>query len=591
MSLIQSVLIFYPLIIPVWESGPFDNDNIKPPKSLPFENDTKVAFQISSFKKIIDPRIRSKIAIELINSNNPTAVDGLTDIYINNSKNIPIKADILNALYKLKNIKKCSNNTMLKKCMTNSNESIRVYSAGLYFANSKDSKTILNLLKNERSLFVKNLLWGDLKKSPESCTIESLKTLLTSQDYTNRAGATNISAMIVKKPDLHKELNKCASDNDIIVRTSLASALASRKSGGSQLLSKLATDKAVQVRTIVASANPTPNREDIQIALTKDKDPEVRRIAIHSLRHYQNKKSYNAILNTLNDPFKSVRTAAADSLIYLKVPPEVLNRIGKEFLTQKPSLYPAIRVLGRLKEQRFNKKIEAILKNSNDNDLTRRAINALGSNKYKNAASSIAKNSNNISPKIRHAVAYAMGQFSLKNYFPVLVKLSNDKDKIVSFEAIKSMGLIKDSFFITKIMNLLKNVKIPPTSRSCAAWSLAQINQPTSAQIYLLTRNIMKKIIPTPMGPPDYDSYISRISCCLTLIKFAKTDQKTKKIITNILEELQKTTDQQGVEFLSNKTLQEYARQANLYLQGKSIKKMPLPTSTPIRTVNPYIKK
>lgn len=591
MSLIQSILIFYPLIIPVWELGPIDNVNIKRAESLPFENDSQVAFQISSFKKIIDPRIRSKIAIELISSNNPNAVDGLTEIYLNDSKNTVVQADIIKSLYELKHIKKCSNNSMLKMCMTNNNESIRAYGAGLYLANSKDSSAILNLLKNEKSIFVKNLLWGDLQKSPQLCTPESLEALLTSKDDTNRAGAANISAMIVNKPDLHKELNKCTDDKSIIIRASLASGLASRKSGGSQLLSKLATDKAVQVRTIVASANPSKNREDFQIALTEDKDPEVRRLAVHSLRNYKNAKSYDAILNKLNDPFKCVRTAVADSLIYLKPPTEVLDRIGKEFLTQKPALYPSIRVLGTLNEQRFNKEIESILKDSDDSDLTRRAINALGSNKYKDAANSIAKNADSKDADVRQAVAYALGQFALKEYFPVLVKLSNDNKSIVAFEAIKFMGLIKDSFFITQIMNILKNVTIPSIERSCAAWSLAQVNKPTKAQIKLLNRNIMEKIIPIPMSPPNYDSYFARISYCLTLIKFAKTDKKTKVIIADILEQLKKTRDQQGMTFISDTTLQEYARQADLYLEGKNIAKTPLPTFSPHKTVNKYTKK
>ncbi|MBN1865158.1 MAG: hypothetical protein JW808_09680, partial [Victivallales bacterium] len=77
MTLIESLLIFYPLIIPVWQAEPFDDKNIERAQSLTFLTGPEVKFQIDTYQKIKDHRIRSRMAKDLADANNPEAVKGL----------------------------------------------------------------------------------------------------------------------------------------------------------------------------------------------------------------------------------------------------------------------------------------------------------------------------------------------------------------------------------------------------------------------------------------------------------------------------------------------------------------------------------
>ena len=589
MTLIQSLLIFYPLIVPVWEAGPFDNHNIDRAESLDFLTTPEIQFQMESLKVLKDPRLRSRIAIDLIDSNNPEAIKGLTFFY-ELEKIDSVKADILTVLYKMKHIEKCANSSMLKACLKNDNVIIRSYGTALYLDKTKDASPVLNLLKNEKALFVKNLLWNDLKTYYKESPEDLLKELLNSTDPLTRAGAARQLAMKVDNPDADSSLKKAVSDKSSIVRAYLAEGLAQRVSGGAELLATLAKDVAVPVRAFAASAKPAPARVNMHIALSADPDSEVRRLAVVAFRYYKEPAAIDALLKAMNDSFKPTRTAAEDSLIYMKATPAILERVGKEYLEQKPAVYSAVRVLGTLNDQRFNAKIEEILNSATDTDLMRRAINALCALDYKKASGSVDKKATCQEPLVREAVGNALGVLNIKDTFDTLVKLSDDKDRKVTLAAIKGMGVTKDPYFINCLMGVAKDVKRASTRRAFSYWSMARINQPSSGMVSLLKRNILKKIIPIPMSPPDYDTDFARISAVMALIEFSKKDSAAKKAALVTIATLKTPSSQQGTEFISGETLQEYARQAELYMQGKTIEKVPLPTSSPVLTVKKYVK-
>lgn len=590
MTLIKSLLIFYPLIIPVWQQGPFNNSNISRVGSLDFLQTPGVQFQIESFKKIKDPRIRSRIAIDLINANNPDAVKGLAAC-LTPEKNNLVKGNILNALYRMKHIAKVNDAGLLKKCLKNPDAFIRGYGTALYLDKTRDVATVLSMLKNEKSLFIKNLLWEDLKGYVKESPAKQLENLINSNDPTTRAGAARILAMGVSNPDSNSALKKAVTDKEMIVRAYVAEGLGSRSQEGTELLAHLAKDKDIPVRTNVAAAKAAPARVNIHIALSTDSDPEVRRLAVIAFRHYQQPAAIDALLKAMNDPYKPVRTAAEDSLIAMKASSAILERVGKEYLMQKPAAHSAVRVLGVLNDQRFNNQILQILNSTDDTDMMRRAINALCALDFKKAAVSVAGKAESPDPLIREAVGNALGVFNIKETFETLIKLSSDVDNPTSLAAIKGMGVTKDSHFISCLMGVAKNVKRSSERRSFSYWSLAQINAPSKSQIKMLERNVLKKIIPIPMSPPDYDSDFARIGGVLALVEFSKKDDSAKNSAIKCIEKLRTPSSQQSMEFISGETLQEYARQAELYMQGKAIEKVPLPTVNPVLTVRKYEEK
>lgn len=587
MTLIKSLLIFYPLIIPVWQQGPFDNKNIDRAPSLDFLQTPKIQFQIESFKKIKDPRIRSRIAIDLIDANNPDAIKGL-GTFLASEKDILVKGNILNALYRTKHVAQIENDSLLKKCLQDPDANIRGFGAALYLYKTKDATAILSMLKDEKSLFVQNLLWNDLKGFVKESPVGKLEGLINSENPVIRAGAARVLAMRVDDPDTNSALKKAVTDKEIIVRALLGEGLASRPQGGSALLAKLAKDKSVAVRTNAAAAKTDSARMQMHIDLSTDSDPEVRRLAVVALRNYQQPTAIDALLKAMNDPYKPVRTAVEDSLIAMKASSAILERVGKEYLNQEPAAHSAVRVLGALNDQRFNDKILEILNSTSDTDMMRRAVNALGKLDYKKAAGSIAKKASCKDPLVRENVGRALGFLNIKDTFETMIKLSSDADNPTSLAAIRGMGVTKDPYFINCLMGVAKDVKRSSNRRSFAYWSMAQINQPSQSMVKLLEKNILKKIIPIPMSPPDYDSDFARIGAALALVEMGRKDAGAKKAAIKCIGKLNTPAAQQGMEYISGETLQEYARQADLYMQGKDIEKVPLPTAEPVLTVKKY---
>jgi HEAT repeat protein len=394
----------------------------------------------------------------------------------------------------------------------------------------------------------------------------------------------------VSSPDSNSVLKKLVSDSSAAVRAFVAEGLGTRDAGGSVLLSTLSKDKNVQVRTFAASAKPVPDRADMHMALTKDADPEVRRLAVSALKGYKEERIINALLNTLNDPVKTVRTEAENSLIALNISRSTLKIIGDRYLGRLPSAYPAVRVLGELKDQRFKVKIGDILNTARDTDLIRRAINALAFLDYKKTAADVAKKSGSSDPLVREAVAHALGIFNVKSTFDTLVKLSADKKLNVSLAAVKAMGVTGNSYFVKTLSGVLSNVKISADMRSYACWSLARIGVSSSALVNRLQKNILQKIIPVPMAGPDYDADFARIAAVLTLIELGRKDKSAHNAAENASAKLTEPTEKQ-MTFISGATLQEYARQAELYMRGKEIIHLPLPTAEPVLTVKKYRKK
>ncbi|MBN1863795.1 MAG: HEAT repeat domain-containing protein, partial [Victivallales bacterium] len=444
--------------------------------------------------------------------------------------------------------------------------------------------------KKEKAIFPKNMLWRDLANSAAKCPEPMLEELASSPDTTNRANAAKIFAIKSPAPDSNKTLSKNLDDPEDIVRAMLAQGLASRSSGGITMLEKLARSASIQIRSATASATSSPERLGMHLKFMADKDPEIRRIAAAALAGYKDPSVHAPLINAFGDPCKPVRSAAEDSLIHLKISPEVLDRIAAASLAKSPDDLSAVRVIGALGDKRYSTKITQMLKSAEEDEMIIRSATALGLLEHAPAADIVASKASSKNPDVRQAVAVSLGKIKQKSTFDTLKKLAEDADTNVAGAAIRSMGWIADPYFTDSLMKAAKNVKTSPSLRSFACWSLARINQPSKEQISLMKRNIMEKIIPVPMAGPEFDSDYARIAATMALVEFSRKDDHARETAIEVLEKLRLPQERQGMFFMSSLTLQEYARQAEHYLQGKTPDKMPLPTTSPSLTVEKYVK-
>jgi hypothetical protein len=160
MKLIASLLVFYPLIIPIWEKESLNSENSKLPESRYFLDRDQVAWQVEQIRRIKDPRIKSKIVFDLSRSNNPAAIPLLTGLLPESQEKL--KTDILLNLYNMRDLPKTPDSSVYEPMMGDKNEQIGAYSSALYLNNSGSPYTVLKLINKQTTSFILNFIKNEL---------------------------------------------------------------------------------------------------------------------------------------------------------------------------------------------------------------------------------------------------------------------------------------------------------------------------------------------------------------------------------------------------------------------------------------------
>ena len=570
--------VFFPLLQPVWDKEPFNISNISKPDAPFFLEDAGIKEQGAYFRQLPDPRIKSRIALSLLKTNNEKAVEILENM-LRDEKNDNVISDLFICMYRLRDKAKITYSERIKKYMEHQDQLIRGYAAALYFIKTSDAATILTMLEKENSLFVQELLWNELASKPKSCNQEDLKKFLQSKDSIRRAGAVRVLALASKEPDSVPKLKKAAED-ELPVRIALAKALKEMPDAGNELIAKLAEDKSSIVRALVASCAVSDKRLKTLVKLSGDKDWEVRRAACETLGGSKSPEAISALLARMNDNYEPVRTAAEDALVKINPGEDTIKKLT-EFVKSDAHRDAAIRVLGMLGAKNSALDILNVLNGKAEDETVRRAVEALGRLECKSAADAVASKSSSKNPAVRKAVAFTIGRLGVASTFKTLELLTKDKDASVVLEAINAMGLIADKSFNKRLNEIVKDVK-PSTSsdmRAYACWAVSRINAPTDGMMEEMKKLFLKKIIPME-GEKTYDADYARAAAIMALVEMGGKKNEpsmkaAKSAISFFHENPFKTKDEDSI------TLKEYMRQIQAVMNGTEIKPELVPTVKP----------
>jgi hypothetical protein len=275
---IRNLIVFIPLLLPVWDKMPFDNVNTEAPPAPFYADAAVIKMQEDYYSKAKDARIHSKIALSLALSNNTAALEALEGL-LQREKNPLVQADILSSLYNMRNIGNCKKVSLLQQLLKSQNASARAFASALYLKASNDVSPVYEMLAVENSEFVMNFSWSEIAANIEMCRISrdsDIDQFLVSENACQRTGAARVLIIKSQDPDRESRIGKVLSDKDPMVKYALSSALSSRDNGGNLLLNTLSDDKDVSIRGMVASASPHEERLPIHVKLSSDSDEEVR---------------------------------------------------------------------------------------------------------------------------------------------------------------------------------------------------------------------------------------------------------------------------------------------------------------------------
>lgn len=588
MTIAPSLLVFFPMLLGLWQETPFTPENTSTPVSPTFLARDAVRAQERFYRQLLEPDLRSRIALELGNSNNPEAIRVLSALLPNES-DAGVLADLLHGLDQLRTIGKCPNSAELAKLMRHEQPLIRGQAMALTIA-AGEVAPVLELCPTEQDPFVQRLAWERLEEVAERCPPTLLRRSLQAPSPLARAGASRLLCRHPQDPDEDAALGALTGDSATAVRAALAAALGARADGGAKLLTMLAADRHPTVRAGVAAARGgLPARLTLQLRLSADADSEVRRLACRQLRDYSPAEVSEALLARLDDSDEAVRIAAEDSLIALRPGVKLEDRLLTEYLARPTTRAAAAKVLGALRVTRATTGLRQALAEGGDFEFLRRTITALGQLQDLDSWPEASKAKTHPRAEVRQALAWALGQLAVPASFPILIELGQDRSAPVFTEALTSMGRIGDPCFAETLKQSLQNVNPEtgsPQRRSTAAWAWARNRQAPDEVVLRQAENIcMKKIIPV-LGVMTYDADHARLAAAFFLVQAALRDAQLRprvaKTMVSMVAPAPPLTEPVG-----GLALQVFARQAQAYLNGQPATPEPVPVGNLTLTITP----
>jgi len=587
MTIVPSLLVYFPLLLGIWRETPLTAENTKMPEAPTFMTREEVGAQGGYFRELREPELRSRVALELAKANNAAAADTLA-MLLRTETDPQVAADILHALDQLRHVATRRQDD-LSRFLRDGRPSLRARALAVAVAGSDNADAVLNALGEETSPFVLRLFWDRLAESTLACPAPRLRSFLKSPQPLSRAGAAGLLCRQEQDPDTDPALTALAKDSSTTVRVALAEAAGARPDGATALLRTLTTDAHASVRSGVAAALAAEGRMDNHLALSADADSEVRRLACLRLRDYPLASVTEALLARFGDADEAVRIAAEDALIALSPGADVTDRLAGELLAGKSTRGSAARALGALGVTGAAPRLREALAEGGDHELIRRLVTSLGELDDKEAGPGVVAQKAHPRPEVRRAVAWTLGRLALKETFPVIEELSQDKSMPVFNEALTSMGRIGDPVFADTLTRNLLDVSERSGNaqrRATAAWALAR-NQAMPGENVLrqLERLSLTRCIPM-MGMSEYDADHVRAACAFAFVELAKRDAALKARAERIIGQMA-DPNQDPMKPISGLGLQVFSRQALDYLAGRESQPEPVPVREVVRTVMP----
>jgi len=229
--------------------------------------------------------------------------------------------------------------------------------------------------------------------------------------------------------------------------------------------------------------------------------------------------------------------------------------------------------------------LESLGADDPDADLVKRCVTTLGDLDFKESWKPVSDRAQHSDPAVREAVASTLGKLKIKDSFPTIVKLSEDKAVKVSTQAFESMGWIGDSCFSPQLIAAIRKTvaEYPADNRSYACWSIARIGVSSQDILGQLDALCMKMVLKVPMSPNTYDVDSVRISALLALIDLGKKDPVAKEKAESILKAfLAPPRNEDTFSSMLGDALKDFARQAKAYVNGEKAGPMSVKTRMPV---------
>jgi HEAT repeat protein len=360
-----------------------------------------------------------------------------------------------------------------------------------------------------------------------------------------------------------------------------------------QLWQGLAGDPHASVRGTAAETMGRLGEPDLLghvLALARDPDAEVRRLAVRALSRFPLAASAEAVVAAFGDGAAYVREEAEESAVRLQADFPLDRQVAARLGDADPEVrFHSYNVLGRLGLADYGAQIAAALPREKTPRLSAAALRALARLQFAGAPDLLLGYARHDAAEVRAAAALTLGNISSDPAREAVKTLIADDDQDVRYNALLAAGRLAHPTFSPLMLHVLKstgmNTIYYSTHRGAACWAAGRIRPVDPGVAQRLVTQATKPVIPAMgfmMFEPDY----VLASACWALARCARDDETVRGLAEQVIaahavkptpEDLRRAGPNALV---PSAELQESARQARAYLEDRSVNPEPRPTRT-----------
>jgi len=587
-------VLLFPLLLPIWQKHPLTLDDLYPEPAPVRITRGMIALQHQALQRGgVD--LRCRIAVALGDTHHPAAARLLIDA-LDGETDPRVAATILTQLRRFE-ISDAYDETHLRTFLRHPDASVRAAAVRLYARlPNADPLLLTEIAEHESVRTVRRTAWRVIADRSMRLSPAFFAKFRHDPDPVVRTCA--VRSLVRSGADsARKALLDACRDADPTVRCAVAAHVAAMPARlASEAVHLLAGDANSAVRAETASAIPRlrdPALLPVLTSLCGDPDAEVRRRAVAGCAAFPRSAAAESAAQALADSANLVREAATSALARLHARGVSVEQFVAPHLdaTSPYVRGAAYRTLGAIEARSFASRLaQALDKEKDAPPALAGVVHACGRLGLRSCAAAIARYAAHPDVAVRIEVAGALGRLPAPETVPAMVRLAGDVDVRVRREAFRGMAAGGDGVYSRACLAILERVHssdyITPDDRAWACWCAGRLHPADPALVRRLVLHATTPVVPVT-GGKMFDADHVLVSAMFALVEIARRDAAFRPDAQKVIDALGREVDPGNVGGLApgilvpSPALQEYARQAAAYLDGKSVAPRRRPLGTP----------
>ena len=589
--------VLFPLINSGWsDPGPLPENLLQPPAGSCRISDRRIREQVSYYRTLKDPAIRSRIALTLRQADNPSALPELRAL-LKEEKDIQLQTDLISSYRHLSEELgdvSCVDADFPGAFLLSGSAAVRQEAALILIQAKTGLPDIADMLEKNDSPFLAGIVLSRLADSSLRLPAKTVAFLAASPNPRIRNSALKYLARTSEKPDgetlLADARTRAEKEKDILTLHALATGLAANPVKKCPALLKklilsdlLPPGSRLEAASVMSAADP--DRFELLVILLNDPSSSVRAAAARSLSGAKPSGKWRDNLGKrLRDESRPVREAAAEALAAQaeSVLSDTILAAADDRRSQGP-LLTVIRASGNVKYAAVAANILKRARAEKESALVSQAVETLAALRAESMAPLILDCAADPDGSVRKAVAASLRVFPGSAATSALKKLVRDPSDDVAIAAMETIRILNDTSLAKELAEAVGSFRRSSHFRAYACRALGKMTTLLdSNDIQTIRKLIAYPCIAIPSEPPAYDDPLPRALGLYLLLEGSRAGNTLcRTAFSETVRHLKNPGIREKENGICDGLMAEYLRQILLMSEGKEVVPAPVPDTEP----------